>query len=122
MEIRFGCPICLKSFVSLGLATQHVHEHKQAWKCGHCVKLFLTPVDALQHMKDVHPGVQGRLESIDSQKEVFDRLCKSITLTRFHLDKKSMIKSPTGDAKELPGKFSYFQIQKKSAINWNVLK
>lgn len=98
MEIHFNCPVCTKSFMSLALATRHVREHKQAWKCCHCVKLFLTPVDALTHMREVHPGVQGRLESIDSPAEVFEKLSKGILCSRVQLKK-----SPSGQVKELSG-------------------
>lgn len=93
MEIRFGCPVCPKYFISLAGAQQHVGEHKQAWKCGHCVMLFGTPTLALQHWKEVHPGLQqGRLESIDSPSQIVERLSKGITLIRVQLNMKSLLK------------------------------
>lgn len=107
MEIRFGCPVCPKYFISLVGAQQHVGEHKQAWKCGHCVMLFGTPTLALQHWKEVHPGLQGRLESIDSPTQIVDRLSKGITLIRVQLKSLLKDKSPQpgqSQSKELSGK------------------
>jgi hypothetical protein len=92
MEIRFGCPICTKYFISLAGAQQHVVEHKQVWKCGHCVMLFGTPTLAIQHWKEVHPGLQGQLESIDSPSQIVERLSKGITIHRVQLNMKSLLK------------------------------
>lgn len=95
MEIRFGCPICTKYFISLAGAQQHVVEHKQVWKCGHCVMLFGTPTLALQHWKEVHPGLQGQLESIDSPSQIVEKLSKGITIHRVQLNMKSLLKDKT---------------------------
>lgn len=92
MEIRFGCPVCKKHFISLRAAQSHVGEHSQAWKCGHCVMLFASPVHALQHWKDAHPNLQGRLESIDRSGLAAEKLIKGITLHRVQLNGKSLLK------------------------------
>lgn len=75
-------------------ARQHVTEHKQAWKCGHCVMLFSSPSLALQHWKEAHPGLQGQLESIDSPHQVTEKLSNGILLTRVQLNMKSLLKPP----------------------------
>ena len=116
MEIRFGCPVCPKYFISLAAAQQHVTEHKQAWKCGHCVMMFGTPTLALQHWKEVHPGLQGQLESIDSPSQIVERLSKGITLIRVQLNMKSLLKDKTphlvqAQSKESPGKTLAFNIK-----------
>ena len=92
VEIRFGCPVCQKYFNSLNAAQNHVYEHKQAWKCGHCVMLFGSPVLALQHWKEIHPGLEGRLESLDSPTLVVEKLFKGITVNRHELNAKSQAK------------------------------
>ena len=89
----------------MSAARQHVMEHKQAWKCGHCSKLFATPTLALQHLKDVHPGLQGTLESIDSPSQIGD----NIGITRAQIDVKSLLKdkssqSSATQSKEPPNK------------------
>ena len=110
MEIRFGCPVCpSKYFISLVGAQQHVSEHKQAWKCGHCVMLFGTPTLAFQHWKEVHPGLQGQLESIDSPSQIVEKLSKGITIHRVQLNMKSLLKDKSTQpaqthSKEPPGK------------------
>ena len=92
VEIRFGCPVCQKYFVSMSAAQSHISEHKQAWKCGHCVMLFGSPALALQHWKEIHPGLQGLLESIDSPSLVVEKLHKGITINRLELNAKSQSK------------------------------
>ena len=99
MEIRFGCPVCRKLFGSLRAAQGHVGEHSQAWKCGHCIQLFASPTMALQHIKEAHPGQQGRLESIDSPGLVAEKLTKGITLHRVQINMKSLLKEkPAADS------------------------
>lgn len=102
MEIRFGCPICSKYFISLAGAQQHVIEHKQVWKCGHCVMLFGTPTLALQHWKEAHPGLQGQLESIDSPSQIVERLSKGITIHRVQLNMKSLLKDKSSQPTQSP--------------------
>lgn len=102
MEIRFGCPICSKYFISLAGAQQHVVEHKQVWKCGHCVMLFGTPTLALQHWKEAHPGLQGQLESIDSPSQIVERLSKGITIHRVQLNMKSLLKDKSSQPTQSP--------------------
>lgn len=95
MEIRFGCPVCPnKFFVSLAEARNHVSEHKQAWKCGHCAMLFGSPQLALQHWKEAHPGIEGKLESIDTPSQINEKLYNGITLTRVQLNTKSLLNPP----------------------------
>jgi len=76
----------------MSAAQNHVSEHKQAWKCGHCEMLFGSPALALQHWKEIHPGLQGLLESIDSPSLVIEKLHKGITLNRLELGTKSQSK------------------------------
>lgn len=98
MEIRFSCPVCVpnKHFTSLTNAQSHVAEHKQVWKCGHCPILFGSPEQSLVHWKNVHPGLQGRLESIDSH-QILERLTKEIKLIRIQINTKNFFK-PTQPA------------------------
>ncbi len=101
MEIHFGCPVCPKYFMSLVAARAHVTEHKQAWKCGNCEMLFGSPSLALQHWKDAHPGLEGRLESIDSPKQINEKLSNGITLTRVQMKSRDLLKpSQTSEPRE----------------------
>ena len=108
MEIRFGCPVCKKRFESLGAARGHVSEHQQAWKCGHCIQLFASPTNALQHIKEAHPGLMGRLESIDSPNLVAEKLTKGITMHRIQVSMKSLLKDKSQSS-------SHIQSVKKEA-------
>lgn len=71
--------------------------------------LFGTPTLAFQHWKEVHPGLQGQLESIDSPSQIVERLSKGITLIRVQLNMKSLLKDKSvqpahSQSKEPPGK------------------
>jgi len=57
--------------------------------------LFGTPTLALQHWKEVHPGLQGQLESIDSPSQIVEKLSKGITIHRVQLNMKSLLKDKT---------------------------
>ena len=54
--------------------------------------LFGSPALALQHWKEIHPDLQGLLESIDSPSMVVEKLSKGITINRLELNAKSQSK------------------------------